>query len=405
MKKTIYYFLVFAFWMSSFYYTLSAQTCLPDGIVFSTQAEVDSFQINYPDCTEILGTVLITGTDITNLAVLNVITFIEGSLRVNANDSLLSLSGLENLNAIGNLEIANNKNLTSLNALSNLSTINSGITLTNNDALSSLQGLENISNLEGHVMIFSNEALTSIDGLESLSNINGSIGISYNNVLTSINALNNLSFVGGLVDISGNNVLASLDGLDNLTSIGVHLYIFDNDNLTSIAALQNLTSIGGNLEIDGNANLGSIDGLGNIDPSTITELWLFENSNLSVCDVPSICDYLDSGEFAVVQGNAFGCTNIPQVVNACEMVSHNEDFSDANFPIQVSPNPTNGIIQINANNIKNWNINIRNVMGKLLKSQQLSENEQIDLSFLPNGLYLLELHNNYHVFTESIIKK
>ena len=37
---------------------LHAQTCLPDGITFSTQEEVDDFLVNYPDCSIILGDVV-----------------------------------------------------------------------------------------------------------------------------------------------------------------------------------------------------------------------------------------------------------------------------------------------------------------------------------------------------------
>jgi len=29
---------------------VSSQSCLPDGITFSTQAQIDNFQINYPGC-------------------------------------------------------------------------------------------------------------------------------------------------------------------------------------------------------------------------------------------------------------------------------------------------------------------------------------------------------------------
>ena len=31
-----------------------AQGCLPEGITFTTQEQIDNFQINYPGCTEIL---------------------------------------------------------------------------------------------------------------------------------------------------------------------------------------------------------------------------------------------------------------------------------------------------------------------------------------------------------------
>ncbi len=35
-----------------------AQSCLPDGITFETQAQIDSFQVNYPGCTEVEGNVV-----------------------------------------------------------------------------------------------------------------------------------------------------------------------------------------------------------------------------------------------------------------------------------------------------------------------------------------------------------
>lgn len=55
---------------------VSAQPCLPNGITFNTQTQIDSFQIIYPNCTEIEGGVVIEGNDITNLDGLNVITSI-----------------------------------------------------------------------------------------------------------------------------------------------------------------------------------------------------------------------------------------------------------------------------------------------------------------------------------------
>ena len=36
------------------------ETCLPDGITFVLQSQVDNFQTNYPNCTEIEGSVTIT---------------------------------------------------------------------------------------------------------------------------------------------------------------------------------------------------------------------------------------------------------------------------------------------------------------------------------------------------------
>jgi hypothetical protein len=36
-----------------------SQGCLPEGITFTTQAQIDSFQINYPGCNAVEGNVII----------------------------------------------------------------------------------------------------------------------------------------------------------------------------------------------------------------------------------------------------------------------------------------------------------------------------------------------------------
>jgi CubicO group peptidase (beta-lactamase class C family) len=88
-------------------------SCLPEGITFSTQAQIDNFQTNYPGCTEIEGDVTINGTDITNLNGLNVLTSIGGYLDIIDNNALISLSGLDSIEAasITNLTITNNSSL------------------------------------------------------------------------------------------------------------------------------------------------------------------------------------------------------------------------------------------------------------------------------------------------------
>ncbi len=95
--------------------------CLPEGITFTTQEEIDNFQTNYPNCSEIEGDVEINGDDITNLNGLDVITAIGGNLTIESNDVLTSLAGLDSLISIGgNLEIIANALLSDLTALENI---------------------------------------------------------------------------------------------------------------------------------------------------------------------------------------------------------------------------------------------------------------------------------------------
>jgi hypothetical protein len=81
-------------------------SCLPEGIDFYTQEQIDSFQVNYPGCKVIKGDVMICdgcdgSIDIKNLNGLNILTSIEGDLEFPCNDSLTTLTGLEGLTMIG----------------------------------------------------------------------------------------------------------------------------------------------------------------------------------------------------------------------------------------------------------------------------------------------------------------
>lgn len=100
-----------------------SQTCLPEGITFSSQEDIDNFQTNYPGCSEIEGNVTISGSNLTSLNGLSVVTSIGGGLSINNNEVLFSLSGLENIdpNSISQLEIYNN-DLLSLCNIENICT-------------------------------------------------------------------------------------------------------------------------------------------------------------------------------------------------------------------------------------------------------------------------------------------
>ena len=65
-----------------FPFVVVSQSCLPEGITFSSQAQIDSFQNNYPGCTEIEGDVIISGASIYNLNGLGVLNTIGGDLSV-----------------------------------------------------------------------------------------------------------------------------------------------------------------------------------------------------------------------------------------------------------------------------------------------------------------------------------
>jgi len=172
-----------------------SQSRLPEGITFTTQAEIDSFQIIYPGCMEIEGDVTIYGDDISNLDGLNTVTSIGGTLQIGNN---INISG-------------------------------------DNPVLISLEGLGNLSSVGGDLLLMGNDSIVDLSSLESLTSIGGSLGIG--DMYYQASAVPNLS-------------LLSLDGLDNLAFIGDDIRIMGGI-LENISALSSLTLINGNKNVVG----------------------------------------------------------------------------------------------------------------------------------------------------------
>jgi len=165
---------------------VSSQSCLPEGITFITQSQIDSFPILYPNCTEIEGDVIVEGEGVSNLFALNVLTVIQGTLRINYNGTLLTtLNGLNNLTFIGgSLLIGGNERLSNISALENVRIVGRFIIVSFNPYLNSLIGLDSI-NTDSLTFydVFENHSLTHCEVMsmcEYLMNQNGSYYIGEN---------------------------------------------------------------------------------------------------------------------------------------------------------------------------------------------------------------------------------
>jgi len=119
--------LIFLALCSVIFFPGFGQSCLPGGITFTSQAQVNAFPSNYPGCTEILGDIIINGPDISNLNPLIQITKVNGELRIHNCPSLTSLSGLHNISIVGTLSIQQMTNLSNLQGLNSLNIVNQDV--------------------------------------------------------------------------------------------------------------------------------------------------------------------------------------------------------------------------------------------------------------------------------------
>lgn len=149
-------------------WSVNAQ-CPPGNLTFTTQAQVNAFATNYPNCTAIAGNLYIHGDDITDLTPLN---------------NIVSIAG--------NLHIENSPNLTTLQGLDNVNSITSGLILYNLPSLSSIAALSNVTSLGWQLNIY-NTNLATLNGLQNITAINGGLSITSNSFLNSIAAIENIA--------------------------------------------------------------------------------------------------------------------------------------------------------------------------------------------------------------------
>ncbi|WP_373520776.1 T9SS type A sorting domain-containing protein [Aquiflexum sp.] len=85
------------------------------------------------------------------------------------------------------------------------------------------------------------------------------------------------------------------------------------------------------------------------------------------------------------------------------------NYLGENFGVKVYPNPTQGKVNILAENqhFNNATISIYNPQGSLVYTlkNHSGRNTEIDLSGLNKGIYLVKIYNNHHVETKKIILK
>ncbi len=346
---------------SSFY-------CLPDGIVFTTQSQVDSFQVNHPGCSGIEGDVKIYLSNISNLNGLSVLTSIGRDLIITDNLNLSSLSGLQNIHSVG------------------------------------------------RDLIVSNNSLVTLSGLNGLNHIggNGQVGnfiVENNPLLSNFTGLENLTHISGKSDISSNPLLVDLQGLNSLAYLDDDLMIDGNQSLESLSGIDGLTFVTGSVSISNNNSLSNIAGIANMVPQSVSSLNISHNPLLSVCEVRSVCDYIaNSYGIAEITDNAEGCDSLVQVQRACLFLDLKRE--KAENEVQIFPNPSAGIFnfKITLKERTNINLSVFNSMGKLVENLM---NEQIqpgkhfkiwDASGLPSGVYFARIVAGNEVSMQKILK-
>ena len=290
---------ILTFTLTAFY--ANAQ-CPTGDQLFLTQAQVDNFIVQYPNCTQFTGEVFIgefnANSDITNLQGFQNITKVTGQLKIEFNDNLVDLSGLNNLNTVTDrLWIYSNASLSNLNGLQSLTNVGASFVLENNVSLTSLNGLNQLESIGGFFQLRDSDQLTSLVGLDNLTTVNG-FGIAYMEGLNSLNGIENLTNFGSYFSVSTVPLLNTFTPVISNLSADTRFQIINMFSLTDLQSLAGLTSIG-KLSLNFNPNLESLNGLQDLTQGSIE---IIQNPMLS--DISGLSNFTNVTDIAIGGNNA-----------------------------------------------------------------------------------------------------
>ncbi|MEZ4758081.1 MAG: T9SS type A sorting domain-containing protein [Flavobacteriales bacterium] len=390
------------------------QNCLPQGITFNLQSEVDAFPTTYPGCAQIDGFLRIGpsndgfGGGITDLTPLSQITSVGGYLLVEFTIGLGSLDGLDNLASVGGyLKLNVNDNLSDITALSNLTTVGGLLEVRQNPVLTSLEGLASVSTTGGNVRVQFNDGLTDLQGLEGLVDVGGAVSVEGNSSLQSMNGLAPQS-VGAGFWVKNNPQLMDLSAASGLTSIGGFLNVQDNASLPSLEDLASVTALGGYLRVQNCPLITDLTPLANIDPASIGQLLLQDLPGVSDCALANICAYLALPDAQpTIANNASGCASVAEVEAACSTTSITDPTVASAMALQLFPNPSNGIVQLQAAVQGPVLLRVYDPAGRAVHSERSSAGagcvHTLHLAHLLPGCYLLQVQSDQDIATERLI--
>ncbi|MDH4473509.1 MAG: YCF48-related protein [Fluviicola sp.] len=135
-------------------------------------------------------------------------------------------------------------------------------------------------------------------------------------------------------------------------------------------------------------------GTGLIFTRTTEQIWDYETVDQGIYDFSS---YGDSVVFGVGD-SGYVVTNVPlAILSTDDLMSETADFT-------VSPNPTDGKIRFSTTFSENAIYNLFTLEGKSVEAGTLS-GQELDLTILPAGTYIVRIKDGESVFTTRVIRQ
>lgn len=273
------------------------------------------------------------------------------------------------------------------------------LSIHDNLGLKTVDGLNALISNTTLIRIAKNEELVSIKGFNLIRKQINDILIEENPQLENVPGFTRLDETESLTFLS-NSSLYDLSGFKNLEVVNQDLVFDDLPVFENLMHFDNIKAIKGKLKIVSNDILKSLHGLNAFDPNQLQSLSIEDNPLLSICNVQSICDYLNlQFSDSIINDNANDCNDDDDILKLCS-ISSVDDLDLYDFTI--SPNPVLSSLIIKTE-FKSSNYVIYNLFGEqILKGTY--RNHEINVSNLESGVYVLMLKGNGTTMMKKFIK-
>lgn len=446
--------------------TLAQAQCPTEPIILSSQAEVDNFAANYPNCTMLTHDFKVDGETnvITNLNGLSGITHAgnfyilkteisdfsglenlisTAHMSLGFNHNIQDLTGLTSLQSVEEINIWYNSNMTSLQGAGNWTTVIRLNLFQNNslqditelsdlqsltslsiagNGLTSLSGLENIQSIEEDIFI-ANEAISNFNDLANLSSFSGSLYLWNNYQLTDLSVFNDIEIVNDLILVEC-PLLTDISGLQNIHTVNGIFRLGFNPSLTDLSAFSNITSVGA-LDIYENESLTTLSGLENL--TTVGEtVYLMDNPSLNDISALNNIDSAGLSQLVIARNpNLAICDNdfVCSVVFDSEISKQIQDNAvgcssipqvaancilsngsmDLEASITILPNPAQDLVIIRlSESINLYEVTVFSSLGQLLDH---GKSKQIDFSRYSSGVYFVKIDTDFGTTVRKVVKE
>lgn len=203
------------------------------GIVGVTDTFEMIDEVRMFECSHYLGSIYVTGSDISDLTGMSELTEIDGSLIFKSASSIEYFDGLANLEIIGeDFILSKMDNAISLNGLSSLNEVNGRVKLKGISNLRDVDFIEQLSDIND-LEISNSDSITTLGNLDFASAVD-SILIIGNRGLTDISAIASIEQVNSKIELSSNIQLRTCCPLIYLIdTVGIDeskVIVYDNDD-------------------------------------------------------------------------------------------------------------------------------------------------------------------------------